>query len=350
VMSTSPTQTPRDPASGGKSRSFPFAEERARERQLRREHIHAVVVHPIDTPQLLRDPLARHTSPLHSIIALSRVILVAIFLHALALLFFTVLGQVLATKKPEQANKRVQFNIVETPPQKLTPAPVAAPPPEGNLADDFETPPPAEKVEPLDSKPSPKLESPTEQASEEPKPESEVASPEPPRRIVGISFESTVKDGSGPRLAVGTTRMGQTDGTAHDPRSQPERGGAGNGSGTGAPGAAVVPLAHREQRAATRIPTSTSVFVKPRRTSPSEPPYPPSLKARGVEGVVTVRVKIGADGQVEDVGVVRGSGYPEFDSAAVAAARAERFSPATEDDKPVAFTLSYSYRFRIESK
>jgi TonB family protein len=61
-----------------------------------------------------------------------------------------------------------------------------------------------------------------------------------------------------------------------------------------------------------------------------------------------VSVDISAGGQVTRISIVRGSGYPEFDDAARQAAQRERFSPARRDGQAVPFTLTYTYRFRIE--
>jgi TonB family protein len=63
---------------------------------------------------------------------------------------------------------------------------------------------------------------------------------------------------------------------------------------------------------------------------------------------VLVTVSLDATGAVQQASVLRSSGHAEFDSAALNAARAERFAPATRDGKPVPYTLSYTYHFRIE--
>jgi TonB family protein len=81
---------------------------------------------------------------------------------------------------------------------------------------------------------------------------------------------------------------------------------------------------------------------------PNRPEFPATLKAQGIEGDVTVRVDIAASGDVTSVTIVRSSGYPAFDDAAKRAAASERFAPAIRDGNPVPFSLSYSYRFRIE--
>jgi protein TonB len=102
------------------------------------------------------------------------------------------------------------------------------------------------------------------------------------------------------------------------------------------------------QRAATAIPSKGEKLEKPRRLELKEPAYPATLRAQGIEGEVLVTVSIDALGVVQQAAVLRGSGHAEFDAAALSAARAERFAPATRDGTPVPFTLSYTYRFRIE--
>jgi TonB family protein len=99
---------------------------------------------------------------------------------------------------------------------------------------------------------------------------------------------------------------------------------------------------------ASHIPTRDTQFEKPKRLKPNRPAFPPALKAQGVQGDVVVRVDIAASGQVTSVTIVSSSGYPAFDDAAKQAAASERFAPARRDGIAVPFTLSYSYRFRIE--
>jgi len=50
--------------------------------------------------------------------------------------------------------------------------------------------------------------------------------------------------------------------------------------------------------------------------------YPPEAVARGLEGEVRVIVKLGADGNVDDVSIAASSGHPILDNAAVKAAYA----------------------------
>lgn len=65
------------------------------------------------------------------------------------------------------------------------------------------------------------------------------------------------------------------------------------------------------------------------------PRYPAQAARRGVEGVVRVRVEVGADGVPTDVAVVEGSGTRELDRAALDAVRRWRFRPGVANGQPV---------------
>ncbi len=58
------------------------------------------------------------------------------------------------------------------------------------------------------------------------------------------------------------------------------------------------------------------------------PVYPENLRRRNIEGAVTVRLTVGADGLVEDVEILQSSGYDEMDAAATDAVYKERYQPA----------------------
>jgi TonB family protein len=210
--------------------------------------------------------------------------------------------------------------------------------------------PPIPEPAPTAAPESPKPEPPKPQArptqnAEQPRPANEPPPPDnapanngEPIPLIGLSLESTVS-GTGPAFATGTsqmgaTRPGQVAGTA--PR------------GTSAAASGQAGSAPTGQREASAIPTRDVKLEKPRRLQQRQPPYPATLRAQGIEGSVLVSVSITVAGAVEQATVVRGSGHAEFDSAALNAARTERFAPATRDGKPVPYTLSYTYHFRIE--
>ena len=73
------------------------------------------------------------------------------------------------------------------------------------------------------------------------------------------------------------------------------------------------------------------------------PPCPEALRRAGIEGLVSLRIVVEADGTVSDARVVASSGYPDFDAAAVATIRRWQFEPPGErraiDSLPVRFRL-----------
>lgn len=81
-----------------------------------------------------------------------------------------------------------------------------------------------------------------------------------------------------------------------------------------------------------------------------EPPmeYPPALYKQGIEGTVTLRLFVDEKGTVvpESTQVSESSGYPAFDSAAVAGVPMMHFSPAQRDGRPVAMTFTQPVHFR----
>ena len=202
-------------------------------------------------------------------------------------------------------SERVAIEIREVPPPV---APVVEPP----APEVIEAP-----------RPTPKrvvVADPIETPASEPPPEAPPAEP-----VVGLSADSTAGVSDGPAFAVGNTRMGTTETVARDPST------VGKLSRT-PPGA-------RNEKGAK--------LVRPKREGRSEPVYPADLKAQGLEGDVEVSVDLTPAGRVTAARITRGSKHTAFDEAALAAARSERFSPATSDGEPIAFTLTYTIRFRI---
>ncbi len=179
--------------------------------------------------------------------------------------------------------------------------------------------------------PAPKIEEPPPKEPEK----------KPPPRIVGLSFESTVGEGSGegPAFAVGNTRLGETDKVAVKKEDVPkERPAAVHG--TEKPTTA--------NQAATRIPVKGVTYTDAKyRGIQIKPDFPPTLKAQGIEGDVDVLVFIDATGKVTNVKLLRESPYPEFNEAAKKAALAQPWDPATRNGEPMASTKKYAYRFRI---
>jgi protein TonB len=76
--------------------------------------------------------------------------------------------------------------------------------------------------------------------------------------------------------------------------------------------------------------------------------YPPALYQQGIEGTVILRLFVNEQGTVvrESTQVAQSSGYPAFDSAAMAGVPRMRFAPAQRDGRPVATAFTQPVHFR----
>ena len=72
-----------------------------------------------------------------------------------------------------------------------------------------------------------------------------------------------------------------------------------------------------------------------------------AARRRGIEGEVLVRVAVGLDGGAKRVEVVRSSGSPLLDQAAVEGLERWRFEPARAAGQPVAATVEIPVTFRL---
>ena len=75
--------------------------------------------------------------------------------------------------------------------------------------------------------------------------------------------------------------------------------------------------------------------------------YPAALRERGIEGAVTLRVKVDAQGQPADVQVLAGSGWRLFDDAALQRVRGCRFMPALRDGLAIDSWVEFPVRFTL---
>jgi len=98
---------------------------------------------------------------------------------------------------------------------------------------------------------------------------------------------------------------------------------------------------------ARQVAGDAGVVTPPRFLARAEPTYPPRARRAGVEGTVTVRLRLSASGHLLAAEVAAASGEPLLDEAALAAARASRYEPATRDGRPVASETSATYRFEL---
>jgi len=205
-----------------------------------------------------------------------------------------------------EASKPVEIALVETEP------PPPPPPPEQKVETQPEVKPappkPVVRPQPVEPEPPP---SPPPELKADP-----VDEPPPvsaPRRVVGLSLESTVATGEA-AFAVGNTRMGQTAEVAQEPTAES---------------------------------AGSDAVQPPRRTTSPEPDYPPELRARGVEGDVGLEVEVGSDGLVKQVTVRTPSGFEPFDRAAEASARASAYEPARLGGAALTYVIRFTVRFRL---
>lgn len=77
------------------------------------------------------------------------------------------------------------------------------------------------------------------------------------------------------------------------------------------------------------------------------PQYPPFDANEGHQGTTTLEVTVGPDGHATAVSIYRSSGYPNLDSAAIAAARASTFKPPRINGEPISTEYLLSYVFAL---
>lgn len=75
------------------------------------------------------------------------------------------------------------------------------------------------------------------------------------------------------------------------------------------------------------------------------PVYPEIARTAEVQGTVVLQLQVGPDGSVLDVRVLRG--HPMLNEAAIQAARAARFRPATQQGRPVPVWVQFPVRFSL---
>jgi periplasmic protein TonB len=100
-----------------------------------------------------------------------------------------------------------------------------------------------------------------------------------------------------------------------------------------------------EQLAVSHKETCTDPVVRPKRKVPVAPKYTLEARQAEIEGVVRVEVQVDETGQVISARVVSGLGYG-LDDAALTAAKASTFEPASRCGKPVIGTIVLPFRFQ----
>ncbi|OGD71839.1 MAG: hypothetical protein A2Y64_08315 [Candidatus Coatesbacteria bacterium RBG_13_66_14] len=89
-------------------------------------------------------------------------------------------------------------------------------------------------------------------------------------------------------------------------------------------------------------------LTPPEKISAPEPVYPPMLKEAGWSGSCSIGLYIDEAGNIGKVWVIRSTGKPEADQAAIEAAWASQWRPATQNGVPIAKKISITYEFEID--
>jgi protein TonB len=80
----------------------------------------------------------------------------------------------------------------------------------------------------------------------------------------------------------------------------------------------------------------------------TQPEYPPASRRAGEEGTVTLQAYILETGKASEVKIVKSSGFPKLDEAALKEVqRTWKFVPGKEDGKPVAMWHTFNVTFRL---
>jgi periplasmic protein TonB len=90
--------------------------------------------------------------------------------------------------------------------------------------------------------------------------------------------------------------------------------------------------------------------IDPRALPAFQPDYPGSMIRQGVEGTVTVRVTIGADGRVTDIERVSATDEAFWLATQRHALRKWRFRPATRDGVPIASSKVLTVHFKLTDR
>ncbi len=171
--------------------------------------------------------------------------------------------------------------------------------------------------------------------------------PPSPRAAAKVSSAPKAEAPPPPEPAApdGFTDLGVAIGHA---ASAPDAGPAAAAS-SAAPAATAAPAAATtrkvEQLVPARLDQCTDPVLRPRRTVPVAPKYTLEARQAEVEGVVRVEVTVDEAGRVVNARVLNGLGYG-LDEAALTAARASVFMPASRCGRPVIGTIVLPFRFQ----
>jgi periplasmic protein TonB len=108
-----------------------------------------------------------------------------------------------------------------------------------------------------------------------------------------------------------------------------------------------------KQPVATQIPSESGNGPRMRAAKvlrSEQPQYPDASIRNEEEGLVQLRIRVGADGRALAVEVFKSSGHRRLDEAALRAVRDWRFAPAAQDGNTVETWESVTVRFRLDRR
>ena len=80
-----------------------------------------------------------------------------------------------------------------------------------------------------------------------------------------------------------------------------------------------------------------------------DPLYPPTSRRNGEQGMGMYRVLVDEKGHPTDVQVLKSSGFPRLDTAAMEAIRKWAFKPAVQNSQPVQSWTRVQVAFQLEN-
>ncbi len=102
------------------------------------------------------------------------------------------------------------------------------------------------------------------------------------------------------------------------------------------------------KEAAERAALAKQVSKAPVSRNTPQPQYPMSARQAGIQGTVSIKMKIDLDGSVVGPRVVRSSGNQELDRAAIAAVSKWKYGPAVNRlGKPMAVATTVNVQFKL---
>lgn len=85
-------------------------------------------------------------------------------------------------------------------------------------------------------------------------------------------------------------------------------------------------------------------LVKAKLVSIRQPQFTEQARTAGIAGRLRLKITLDEQGNVTQIALIQGLGYG-LDEAAIAAAKAAKFQPATRCGKPIASTFNFAVRF-----